>query len=326
MFGYSSQEVIGENVKLLMPEPCHSEHDGYLSHHHKTREKRIIGIGREVVGQRKDGSTYPIQLSVGEAPINTQISYVGIITDISLQKEAEQNLIDAKREAEEANRLQSAFLNVMSHELRTPLTVMLGYLPILKNLEQLPSSDTIVQIAEDMDISGQHLLELINDLLDISKIEAGEMTLHPEQIRIQPLLQEMVRKFENQASNKQIKLLTESSEFSFIADARRLRQILINLIGNALKFSSQGEIKISAEQRDAAIMFEIRDSGIGIPETALPHIFKTFRQVDDSSTRAVGGSGLGLAITKRLVELHGGSIQVESRQGLGSRFIFSIKQ
>jgi PAS domain S-box-containing protein len=326
MFGHTVDEVMGENVKMLMPEPYHSHHDGYLSHHLKTGEKKIIGIGREVVGRRKDGSLFPMLLAVGEAHTHDVNSFVGIITDITESKEIEHNLIEAKRQAETANRHKSAFLNVMSHELRTPLTVILGYLPILKNRDKMPPPDSIVQIAGDMDITGQHLLELINDLLDISKIEAGEMNLHLEQVEVLPAIQEMEIRFKQMAQDKGIGLFTESEGFSLTVDQRRLRQILTNLVGNAMKFTHEGEIRITAWQEPGVVMFSVADTGIGIPQSDLPDIFDPFCQVDDSSTRKAGGSGLGLAITKRLVELHGGEIRVESEQGVGTRFSFGIKQ
>ncbi|MBC8212628.1 MAG: CHASE domain-containing protein [Gammaproteobacteria bacterium] len=454
MFGYSAEEVIGQNIKILMPEPYHSEHDGYLDHYQQTHEKRIIGIGREVVGKRKSGLTFPMNLSVGQAQVNGGTLFIGTVKDltdmkqqenelkefndrlelaaragsigvwdfdviqntlnwdkrmfdlygltkdqfpdayeawqgalhpddllrtkaelndaiqngksfetefrilwpnheerhikasalvvlddqkraqrmigvnldITEQKRSEQAMLRAKLAAEDANRQKSAFLNVMSHELRTPLTVILGYLPMLKNLEQMPSAEIIAQIANDMDISGNHLLEMINDLLDISKIEAGQMDLQLETIHSLPLIQEMIRKFENLAERKSIELMTDAQDFEFQVDARRLRQILINLLGNALKFTRQGSIKISAVQQDKRVTFSVADTGIGIPQKELPFIFDTFHQVDDSSTRNVGGSGLGLAITKRLVELHGGNIQVESIYGSGTTFSFTLKQ
>lgn len=454
LFGYSSDEVLGKNVKMLMPEPYRSEHDGYLSHHKQTGEKRIIGIGREVIGQRKDGSTFPMNLSVGKAVVAGKTLYVGTVTDltelktkeqalrdfsnrlelatkaggigvwdydidkgilqwddrmfelygvsrnqfsgaydawknalhpddlaqaeaeltramekkepfhsefciiwpdgqkryiqafgevmpddkgrgnrmigvnqdITQRKLAEQAMKQAKRVAEEANQQKSAFLNTMSHELRTPLTVILGYLPILKNQQQMPPPETVKQIAEDMDISGQHLMEMINDLLDISKIEAGQMTLDVNEVQVLPLIEQMLRKFKYQANKKHIQLLNQAEDFSFRVDERRLRQILINLIGNALKFTEKGQITVSARDDDTYVSFSVTDTGVGIAEQEIPLLFNTFHQVDNSSTRKAGGSGLGLAITKRLVELHGGSIKIESKPGEGSTFTFTIKQ
>jgi len=452
MFGYSGEEVIGQNVMMLMPEPYRSEHDGYLLHHKQTGENQIIGSGREVVGQHKDGHTFPIHLAVGEAHIDNKILYVGTISDLTEIKKNEQALLDVKNRldlaarsgnigvwdydvitgelvwdermlalygvereqfpgtfeawlqalhpddsvraetelneainggapfdtefrilwpngqerhlhatatvlfdnkkralrmigtkiditqhklsekaqcearetAEKANQQKSAFLNIMSHELRSPLTVILGYLPVLKNRKQAPSPELVTQIADDMDSSGQHLLAMINDLLDISKIEAGQMELKLKEIRIQPLIFEVVQRFEHQAQQKYLHIHSNVEDFKFKGDELRLRQILINLIGNALKFTHTGSITVSACKKDDCITFQISDTGIGIPEAELPFIFDTFRQIDDSSTRKVGGSGLGLAICKKLVELHGGSIQVTSTHGVGTTFTFTV--
>ncbi len=326
MFGYPREEVLGQNVKMLMPEPYHSEHDGYLEHHLGTGEKKIIGIGREVVGRRKDGSEFQMHLAVGEAHTDDTKSFVGIITDISQLKQIESDLIEAKELAEQANKHKSSFLNIMSHELRTPLTVILGYLPMLKDRNKMPSPENIEQIAQDMDISGQHLLELINDILDISKIEAGEMNLHIEQIDVQQLMEDMKQRFSHKAQINGLELQTETDGFLFRADLRRIRQILINLVGNAIKFTQEGKIIITAKRDTDVVSFSVTDSGIGIPKSDLPYIFDPFRQVDDSSTRKIGGSGLGLAITKKLVELHGGQVMVESNYGSGSTFTFTIKQ
>jgi len=326
IFGYGADELVGQNVNILMPSPYRDEHNGYLRHYMETGEARIIGIGREVRGRRKDGGVFPLDLAVSEVEYAEQRMFTGIVRDITARKEAERALIEARNQAERANRHKSVFLNVMSHELRTPLTVILGYLPLLKNHRQLPDQASIEQIANDMDISGQHLLALINDVLDISKIEAGQMILQREQTPVLPLLQEMKRRFQHEAETKGIKLLIECDDFTFGVDIRRLRQILINLIGNALKFTGRGSIKISAEHDTESARFNISDTGSGIPAAEQAHIFDAFRQVDDSSTREVGGSGLGLAITRRLVELHGGTISVQSEPGVGTTFTFNLKQ
>jgi len=326
LFGYSDAEIIDENVKILMPEPYHSEHDGYLKHHRDTGERKIIGIGREVTGRRKDGSTFPMELAVGEIIMDERRHFVGITRDITERKKAEDSMRRAREVAETANRQKTSFLNVMSHELRTPLTVILGYLPILKDPQQKLSTEMIVRIASDMDLSGQHLLKMINDLLDISKIEAGELHLHLEEAQSVDMVDEILRKFENQAKSIGVLLVNDVTEFSFSADVLRLTQIFINLIGNALKFTNQGAITISATQNQEYVQFSVSDTGIGIKEEELPFIFNNFHQVDDSSTRKVGGSGLGLAITKRLVTLHGGEIEVTSDVGVGTRFSFTIKQ
>ena len=324
IFGYAGDEVVGHNVKMLMPEPYHSEHDSYLQNYQQTRNAKIIGIGREVSGRRKDGTVFPMLLSVGEAWVDSDPIYVGTVLDITLQKEAEHSLIHAKNLAERSNRQKSEFLNMMSHELRTPLTVILGYLPLLKKAEALPPSETVAAIAADMDASGQHLLALINDLLDLSKIEAGSMRLHREMISAREVTDSVMSKLEPSAEKKGLELVNRTADELMYADPLRLQQILINLIGNAIKFTQHGTIQVGSELIDGFVQLTVADTGSGIAAEDLPVIFDKFSQIDSSSTRNLGGSGLGLAITKQLVQLHGGEISVTSQLGKGSQFVFTI--
>lgn len=325
MFGYSEAEVMGCNVNRLMPEPYHSAHDGYLRHYRESGDRQIIGIGRDVVAQRRDGDTFPVHLSVGEGRVDGEEIFIGVLNDISQRKAAEQALLRAKEEAEAANRQKSAFLNMMSHELRTPLTVVLGYLPLLADRNRMPAPEVIEGIVADMNVSGEHLLHLINDLLDISKMEAGQLALHIEEVAADKLVDGIVREFSHKAAGLGIVLHAELPPFSLLVDPRRFHQIMTNLVGNALKFTREGEVLIRGGRNDSLAWFEVIDTGVGIPEDHLATIFEPFRQVDSSSTRKTGGTGLGLAITRRLVELHGGRIEVASEKGR-TVFKFTISQ
>jgi len=324
IFGYTADEVIGRNVSMLMPEPHHSRHDRYIGNYLRTSKRKVIGIGREVIGKRKDGTTFPMDLAVNEMNLGKERKFVGITTDITERKAAEQELIKAKEEAEETNRLKSEFLNVMSHELRTPLTVMLGNLPLLTDPEDLPEADEISEIAEDIEDAGKHLLILINDLLDISKIEAGKMTLNRETLPAADLIKEVVASIQVMARKKGLMIETTIDMLNINADPVRLKQILLNLLGNAVKFTDQGTITVKVVQENQMARFSVEDTGCGIQAEDLPFVFDVFQQADASPTRSAGGTGLGLAITKRLVELHSGRISVESEFGKGSTFTFSI--
>lgn len=325
IFGYTQEEVLGQNVKILMPEPYHSEHDNYLNNYVNTGEAKVIGIGREVIGKRKNCTTFPMELAVSEMQSDKERKFVGIVTDITERKNAEQMLIEAKEKAEETNRLKSEFLNIMSHELRTPLTVMLGNLPLLTDPDDLPEADEIVEIAQDIEDSGKHLLILINDLLDISKIEAGKMKLTMESFSVASVLEDMsITAMKKMVENKGLVLDIQFESLTITADIVRLKQILFNLLGNAIKFTDTGKITIHVMQDKQMAYFSIQDTGCGIKKEDLPYIFDVFRQVDGSSKRAASGTGLGLAITKRLVELHKGQMTVTSQIGVGSQFTFSI--
>ena len=324
LFQYRADEVLGKNVNMLMPEPYHAQHDQYLENYHQTGIPKIIGFNREVIGKRKNGTEFPMRLAVGEMEFGGIKTYVGVILDITEQKAAERDLIASKELAEEANRLKTDFLNTMSHELRTPLTVILGNISDLTDVDDLPDLEEIADIAGDIQKAGDHLLALINDLLDLSKIEAGKMELELHQVGTREIVGNSIDTLKILAERKGIKLVDQVMDHTVAADPIRLKQILMNLIGNAIKFTDTGEITISVEPTAKEIMFHISDTGSGITAEDQEHIFDPFRQVDSSSRRRAGGSGLGLAITKKLVELHGGQIGLKSTINQGSTFSFSL--
>lgn len=320
IFKYESSEVIGRNVNMLMPEPFHSQHDGYLHNYITSGSAKIIGIGREVKGKRKDGTTFPLRLAVNKMMIGNNMFFVGAVTDITVEKDAKQKLIKAKEKAEEANRLKSDFLNTMSHELRTPLTIILGNIDELTDEEEVPEPDEVAEIAQDCAKAGKHLMQLINDLLDISKIEAGKMTLLKESVHSGEIIAEVANHIKALTDQKGLNLSIEGDERELNIDHIRIKQVLLNLLSNAVKFTENGGISIISRVEKDCFSISVKDTGCGMDEENLNFIFDPFRQVDSSSVRKIGGTGLGLAITKKLVELHKGNIQVESQLGKGSIF------
>ncbi len=483
MFGYSPKEVFGKNVHMLMPEPYHSEHDGYLENYQKTNKAKIIGVGREVTGLRKNGKKFPMYLSVGEVKLESESLFAGIVIDITESKQKEQELQEANQRmslaadaakfgvwdwdllkneliwdgwmyrlygieadqfegayeawekgvhpedldraskeinqaihgekdfdtnfrvihpngqirhikaaaivmrdtngtafrmiginfdiserisaeqdirqakeaaeknaqkindyamemelknleldhsrtnAESANKAKSQFLANMSHEIRTPMNAVIGFSELLSSLLTDPQHKSYIQ---SIQTAGKSLLTLINDILDLSKIEAGKLKIQYEPISLSQLIEEIKQIFNAKIQEKNLQFLVEIDlelPKSLMLDEVRIRQALINLIGNSLKFTETGHIKLSASKvyrnSDHSMLdltIAVEDSGIGIPPDQQDLIFESFRQQDGQSTRKFGGTGLGLNLTKKMVELMNGQISVDSVPGKGSIF------
>ncbi len=255
----------------------------------------------------------------------------------------------AREIAEQASLAKSNFLNTLSHELRTPLTIIIGYADILKNYKILPAvaklQTAVTALPADPDniqakldkvldqISDQgnkiydsssHLFRLISDILDFSKINAGEMTLDKQIIHIGPLVASVLEQFNELAKNKNIELSHQTNGETVFADETRIKQVLINLVGNAIKFTDAGFIKIKTRSNESKVEFIVEDTGCGIPEAEIDSVFTEFHQIDGSDIRKAGGTGLGLSIVKRMVELQGGEVGLTSTLGKGSAFSFTL--
>ncbi|SIS79370.1 PAS domain-containing sensor histidine kinase [Neptunomonas antarctica] len=330
VFGYAEHEVKGENIKILMPEPYHSEHDGYLNNHAATGEKKIIGIGREVSGRRKDGSTFPMDLAVSPMQVNGESMFVGLVRDISARKQEEKELKLAKLAAESANRMKSEFLANMSHELRTPLNAIIGYSELLKEEAEDDGNTVIIKDLNRINAAGNQLLKLINDVLDLAKIEAGRFELVHERVSIPGLLQDLdlVIKYQMDKNTNRFEVVCAEEVNKITTDSIRLRQILINLLSNAAKFTNAGLVTLTVKLEQSSgvelLAFIISDNGIGMSLEEVGQVFTPFVQADVSTTRRFGGTGLGLAICKDLCQLMGGSIDVRSEVGKGSTFTVRI--
>jgi len=314
IFGYQIGEVYGENVKVLMPEPYHGEHDGYLSNFRNTGKKKIIGIGREVIGRRKDGSTFPMELAVSEVLIDKRRHFVGITRDITERKRGEQ--------------MQKEFISTVSHELRTPLTSIRGSLGLILGgvTGELPEkAKALLGIANN---NSERLIHLINDILDVEKIAAGKMHFDHTVTELYPVIHQAIESNKGYADELQVsfKMIRGSDQNMMVnIDEKRIAQVMSNLLSNAAKYSpANGQVEISVEGYQGCARISVVDHGKGIPEEFKSRIFSKFSQADSSDTRQKGGTGLGLNITKAIVEQHGGKIGFESGEGQGTIFYVDL--
>jgi PAS domain S-box-containing protein len=251
---------------------------------------------------------------------------IGTVQDVTAQKETEQALRRARDEAQEASRAKSLFLANMSHELRTPLNAIIGYAEMV---QEAAAEMTPAEIASDLDRirgAGRHLLTLINDILDLSKIEAGKMTLELESVPVGPLLAEIAEAFAPLTAPRgnRLELAVAAGLPALCTDATKLRQCVLNLLANANKFTERGRIRLAAEQAGDAVRIRVADSGIGMDAEAQARLFQDFVQADASTTRKYGGTGLGLAITRRFCRLMGGDVTVDSAPGAGATFTITL--
>jgi signal transduction histidine kinase len=233
---------------------------------------------------------------------------------------------DKSRQLAEASQHKSQFLANMSHELRTPLNAILGYTELIADGVYGEPSDKMRGVLERIGANGKHLLGLINDVLDLSKIEAGQLVLSLGDYSLKDVVQSVFSAVEPLAADKKLafKIEVPPDLPPGRADERRLTQVLLNLVGNAIKFTDNGEVLIKASSSNGAFKLSVRDTGPGISETDQKKLFQEFQQADNSTTKAKGGTGLGLAISKRIIEMHGGQIWVESSIGQGSTFSFTL--
>ena len=330
VFGWSASEALGRELhELIIPEELRPLHKQGLADYAVTGQGPVLGRRVEIPAVRKDGVRITVELAITATSTGDSVVFSGFLRDITAAKRAAAELIDARAAAEAANRAKSEFLANMSHEIRTPLTAILGYSDLLReDGDMARAPEQRLQAIDTIQSAGQHLLTIINDILDLSKIEAGRMTVEAVETPLLAILQEVESLLSPRALEKGLMLGTRLDTplpERVLGDPTRLRQILMNLAGNAVKFTAAGSVLVRAraEVRGGAerLVIDVEDSGPGLTPAEKARIFCSFGQADRSVTRRHGGSGLGLTISHRLAQLLGGAVTlVRTEPGQGSCF------
>ena len=321
IFGYPAAEVLGRNINVLMPSPYREAHDQYVGNYLTSGQAKIIGIGREVTGLRKDGSTFPMDLAVGESRVGGRRIFAGIVRDITARKQAEAALRNAKEEAERANLGKSKFLAAASHDLRQPVQALFFFTAALdRKLHGHPARTVLT----DLQRSLESLNILLDSLLDISKLDAGVVTPKETTFSVASLLERMDSEFAPAAQAKGVQLRVLPSTAVIRSDPSLLSRVIQNLVANAVRYTTNGRILLGCRRHGKCLRIEVWDTGIGIPRDRLSDIFEEFYQVGNSERDRSQGLGLGLAIVHRLARLLRHPVTVTSDLGRGSMFSIEV--
>lgn len=355
LFGYTQSEVFNQNVKMLMPDPMRSQHDGYLNSYKRTGVKHVVESSRKSFALTKEGNTFPVEIAVTQIWIGENPYFVGNLRDLSVEYELEsqaqayreeleqaveqrtmelaatnEELISRSQEAERLAAVKSEFLTNMSHEIRTPLNSIIA---MSQMLQRKGSEVDSAHIGSRLVAAGQSLLTVINDILDYSKLGVNKVQLSPVSFDLEKLVNNLSAIMHSAAGHKrEVELVINNASNlarQVVGDEIRLQQILVNLIGNAIKFTEKGFVKLEILTLDKTpdsveLLFSVKDSGIGIAEHNLNLIFEAFEQGEASVHSKFGGSGLGLSISQSLLNLMGSTLKVESIEGKGSAFSFIL--
>ncbi len=313
IFQYKANQVIGNNIKMLMPNEIARFHDHYLESFEATNQSRVISVSRELFGKRNDGSQFPIELTINAKIIDDEYLFTGILRDITERKKVE--------------KLKDEFISTVSHELRTPLTAIKGSLDLITkgfNLNLPDEASTMLEVANR---NVDRLLTLINDILDVSKLESGEIDFKLDDIKVLPFLNECIELNQEYAKkyNTDFVCTHQHEDITLNADKDRLIQVMSNLLSNAAKYSPENiSVEIFTDVINGNLRVSVKDYGPGIPEEFQASLFQKFTQSSSGDTRQVGGTGLGLSISKTIIEKLGGSIGFNTIKGKETTFYFEL--
>ena len=326
LFGYPRAELLGQTIEALVPERFRHEHVKHRDDYAAEPRLRPMGVGLTLFGRRKDGTEFPVEISL--SPIETQDGLLisAGIRDVSDQHHFLATLEQKNLELQNANMAKDTFLAGMSHELRTPLNAIIGFTGTL--LMKLPGPLTPEQNKQLSIIqsSARHLLSLINDILDLAKVESGKIELDLQPLVVQELAEQVHSSLQSLAARKGLALELDLAEppLTVRTDRRSLQQILINLTNNAIKYTFEGRVCVAVHGDDDRVHISVEDTGIGIRREDHDRLFQAFAQLDTSSTRRFEGAGLGLYLSKSLAVLLGAELTFSSEYGKGSRFVLSL--
>ncbi len=330
LFGYYREELIGRPVEMLIPERYHNRHvserNGYIS----DPRVRPMGVGLELNGRRKDGTEFPVEISLSPVATTEGTFVASAIRDVTERKAFEHRLRELNAKLEAADIAKDRFLASMSHELRTPLNAILGFTGTLLMKLPGPLTDEQERQLRIVQWSARHLLSLINDVLDLAKVQSGKRELDLVVVPVTEVVRDVAASLASRAAEKGLGFEHSVADDALLVttDRRSLRQILLNLADNAIKYTEKGSVRIDAriETADGARAFSlsVADTGIGIKPEDCERLFEAFEQLDASSTRSAGGTGLGLHLSRSLTALLGGDLHVSSEFGKGSVFTLTL--
>ncbi|MCK4867503.1 MAG: PAS domain S-box protein, partial [Alphaproteobacteria bacterium] len=325
IFGYTASEILGKSIELLIPPSARAMHGEHIIKFKESPDtSRFMSARQEIGALAKGGVVFPAEASISKLELHGETVYTVLLHDITKRKQARQVLLVAKEEAESASRAKSEFLANMSHELRTPLNAILGFSEVIRSqvLGQV-GVDKYVEYANDIHRSGEHLLEIISDILDVARIDAGQTGLGEGTVTVEELIESSLLFVRERAEAARLEVQVDiPPDFPPIfCDRRKMKQVIINLLSNAVKFTEAGgsiSVKAWIDESSGDAIIQVRDSGIGMAAENIPRVLEPFTQIASPMTRQHEGTGLGLPLVKKLTELHGGSIDMETELGEGT--------